>query len=44
MSTASTAPSTLLQSLKVIAAKKTVSNNPLVLRRMKLARKLWEQI
>ena len=44
MSTASTAPGALLQSLKVTAAKKTVSNNPQVLRRMKLARKLWEQI
>jgi len=44
MSTTATAPSALLQSLKVTAAKKTVSNNPQVLRRMKLARKLWEQI
>ena len=44
MSTASTTPTALLQSLKVTAAKKTVSNNPQVLRRMKLARKLWEQI
>ena len=44
MSTTTTAPVALLQSLKVTAAKKTVSNNPQVLRRMKLARKLWEQI
>ena len=44
MSPASTTPSAFLQSLKVTAAKKTVSNNPQVLRRMKLARKLWEQI
>ena len=44
MSTASTTPVAFLQSLKVTAAKKTVSNNPQVLRRMKLARKLWEQI
>ena len=44
MSTASTTPIAFLQSLKVTAAKKTVSNNPQVLRRMKLARKLWEQI
>ena len=44
MSTASTTPIAFLQSLKVTAAKKTVSNNPQVHRRMKLARKLWEQI
>ena len=44
MSTASTTPMAFLQSLKVTAAKKTVSNNPQVHRRMKLARKLWEQI
>jgi hypothetical protein len=44
MSTASTTPLAFLQSLKVTAAKKTVSNNPQVHRRMKLARKLWEQI
>ena len=44
MSTASTTPIAFLQSLKVTAAKKTVSNNPQVLRRMKMARKLWEQI
>ena len=44
MSTASTTPIAFLQSLKITAAKKTVSNNPQVLRCMKLARKLWEQI
>ncbi len=44
MSSASTTPIAFLQSLKVTAAKKTVSNNPQVHRRMKLARKLWEQI
>ena len=44
MSTTTSATATLLQSLKITAAKKTVSNNPQVLRRMKLARKLWEQI
>ena len=44
MSTASTTPIAFLQSLKVTAAKKTVSNNPQLHRRMKLARKLWEQI
>jgi len=44
MSSASTAPSALLQSLKVTAAKKAIGNNPQVHRRMKLARKLWEQI
>ena len=44
MSTASTTPIAFLQSLKVTAAKKTVSNNPQAHRRMKLARKLWEQI
>ena len=43
MSTAA-APISLLQSLKVTAAKKSVGNNPQVFRRMKLARKLWEQI
>lgn len=44
MSTASTTPIAFLQSLKVTAAKKTISNNPQVLRRIKLSRKLWEQI
>ena len=44
MSSTSTAPGALLQSLKVSAAKKSVGNNPQVHRRMKLARKLWEQI
>ena len=44
MSTTTSATATLLQSLKVTAAKKAVGNNPQVLRRMKLARKLWEQI
>ena len=44
MSTTTSATATLLQSLKITAAKKTVSNNPQVHRRMKLARKLWEQI
>jgi len=44
MSTASTTPIAFLQSLKVTAAKKTISNNPQVHRRMKLSRKLWEQI
>lgn len=43
MSTAA-APLSLLQSLKVTAAKKSVGNNPQAFRRMKLARKLWEQI
>ncbi len=40
----STAPISILQSLKVTAAKKSVGNNPQAFRRMKLARKLWEQI
>jgi len=44
MSAASTTPVTLLQSLKVTAAKKAIGNNPQAHRRMKLARKLWEQI
>ena len=44
MSAASTTPVALLHSLKVIAAKKAIGNNPQVHRRMKLARKLWEQI
>jgi hypothetical protein len=44
MSAASTTPVALLQSLKVTAAKKVIGNNPQVLRRMKLSRKLWEQI
>ena len=44
MSSTSTALGALLQSLKVSAAKKSVGNNPQVHRRMKLARKLWEQI
>ena len=44
MSTASSTPVALLQSLKVTAAKKAIGNNPQVHRRMKLARKLWEQI
>jgi hypothetical protein len=44
MSTTATAPSALLLSLKVTAAKKSIGNNPQVLRRMKLSRKLWEQI
>jgi hypothetical protein len=43
MSTTAT-PISLLQSLKVTAAKKSVGNNPQAFRRMKLARKLWEQI
>ena len=43
MSTTAT-PNSLLQSLKVTAAKKSVGNNPQAFRRMKLARKLWEQI
>jgi hypothetical protein len=33
-----------LQAVKVTAAKKSVGNNPQAFRRMKLARKLWEQI
>ena len=44
MSAAATTPVALLQSLKVTAAKKSVGNNPQVHRRIKLARKLWEQI
>jgi len=44
MSAASTKPVALLQSLKVTAAKKAIGNNPQEHRRMKLARKLWEQI
>ena len=44
MSAASTTPVALLQSLKVTAAKKVIGNNPQVHRRMKLSRKLWEQI
>jgi len=44
MSTTATEPGALLQSLKVTAAKKAISNNPQALRRMKLSRKLWEQI
>jgi hypothetical protein len=44
MSTTATAPGALLQSLKVTAAKKAIGNNPQALRRMKLSRKLWEQI
>ena len=44
MSTTATTPSALLQSLKVTAAKKAIGNNPHVHRRMKLARKVWEQI
>ena len=44
MSAASTTPVALLQSLKVTAAKKAIGNNPQAHRRMKLARKLWEQI
>ena len=43
MSTNAT-PISLLQSLKVTAAKKSVGNNPQAFRRMKLARKIWEQI
>ena len=43
MSTTAT-PISLLQSLKVTAAKKSVGNNPQAFRRMKLARKIWEQI
>ncbi len=44
MSTTTSATATLLQSLKVTAAKKAIGNNPQAHRRMKLARKLWEQI
>jgi hypothetical protein len=44
MSSASSTPVALLQSLKVTAAKKAIGNNPQAHRRMKLARKLWEQI
>jgi hypothetical protein len=44
MSSASSTPVALLQSLKVTAAKKSIGNNPQALRRMKLSRKLWEQI
>jgi hypothetical protein len=44
MSVASTTPVALLQSLKITAAKKVIGNNPQVHRRMKLSRKLWEQI
>lgn len=40
----STAPNSLLQSLKVTAAKKAIGNNPQAHRRMKLSRKIWEQI
>ena len=41
---AATTPVSLLQSLKVTTAKKSVGNNPQAHRRMKLARKIWEQI
>ena len=44
MSSASSTPVALLQSLKVTAAKKAIGNNPQAHRRMKLAGKLWEQI
>ena len=44
MSTTTSATGTFLQSLKVTAAKKAIGNNPQAHRRMKLARKLWEQI
>ena len=44
MSTTTSATATLLQSLKITAAKKAIGNNPQAHRRMKLARKLWEQI
>jgi hypothetical protein len=44
MSTTTSATATLLQSLKVTAAKKAIGNNPQAHRRMKLVRKLWEQI
>ena len=44
MSASSSTPVALLQSLKVTAAKKTIGNNPQAHRRLKLARKLWEQI
>lgn len=44
MSAASSTSVAPLQSLKVTAAQKTVSNNPHAHRRLKLARKLWEQI
>jgi hypothetical protein len=43
MSTAAT-PVPFLQGLKVTAAKKSIGSNPQVHRRMKLSRKLWEQI
>jgi len=44
MSAASSKPVALLQSLKVTAAQKIIGNNPHAHRRLKLARKLWEQI
>ena len=44
MSTASTTPVAFLQSLKVTAAKKSLAHNPQAHRRLKLAKKLWEQI
>ena len=37
-------PVSLLQGLKVTAAKKSLGANPQMHRRMKLSRKLWEQI
>ena len=33
-----------LQALKITAAKRAIGNNPLVHRRLKLSRKIWEQI
>ena len=44
MSTAASNTTLNLQSLKVTAAKKSLAHNPQAHRRMKLAKKLWEQI
>ena len=44
MSTAANTTTLNLQSLKVTAAKKSLAHNPQAHRRMKLAKKLWEQI
>ena len=45
MSAAANSTSTLtLQALKITAAKRAIGNNPQVHRRLKLSRKIWEQI
>jgi hypothetical protein len=44
MSTAASNTTLNLQSLKVTAAKKSLAHNPQAHRRLKLAKKLWEQI